>query len=177
MRFAVVCLSFCLFVLAPAVCHSEDGDLPLAQPRHKAKAWVELGEGARPAYVGIQGGTAPLRLLRAADGAVFSMTGNTGNDFVHLLDKGVPTENATRVNPEALTLVEALPSVQSVAELESVAAAPAEEVLPESLQPFGLNNPHGVTAEVAQATEPETPPFSPLRLGSYARLLGYRGSL
>lgn len=43
--------------------------------------WVHAEEGIRPAYVGIQGGTAPVSLMKGANGEIFAFTGKTGNDF------------------------------------------------------------------------------------------------
>ncbi|MDR1777476.1 MAG: hypothetical protein LBR31_06580 [Desulfovibrio sp.] len=42
--------------------------------------------GARPAYMGIHGGTMPVSLLVAADGAsLLGFVGRTGNDFLDML--------------------------------------------------------------------------------------------
>lgn len=140
---------------------AEDGDLPaFAAPG--ADGWVRLEPGARPAYVGIQGGTAPISLLRADDGSLYAFTGNTGNDFMQVLGKDAGS-NGTALNADA---------------------APGAAVLAEgALAPFGLNNPEGVSAAVAVsqiAAAPENdqaPDFKPLKLGSYRSVLNYYGNL
>ena len=48
--------------------------------------WVCIPAGARPAYMGIHGGTMPVSLLIAGDGgSLLSFVGRTGNDFLEAL--------------------------------------------------------------------------------------------
>jgi|GEM_PF-2812649 hypothetical protein len=54
----------------------------------KTEHWVSLSASSRPAYVGIHGGTAPISLFRNENGELVAMTGQTGNDFSHLLSGG-----------------------------------------------------------------------------------------
>ena len=69
--------------------HPEGEDAAAAQPHD---GWIKLESGSRQAYVGIHGGTAPLSLMRSSDGVLFAYTGQTGNDFLHVLKGG----NASR---------------------------------------------------------------------------------
>lgn len=79
---------------------------PLVPPR---TGWVSMESGARPAYVGIHGGTAHVSLLRASNGVLFAFTGQTGNDFMHVLRRGdqkqtspeKPADPATPANATA----------------------------------------------------------------------------
>lgn len=63
-----------------------------------ASGWVSMDPGTRAAYVGIHGGTAPLSLFRASNGLLFAITGQTGNDFVHILRGG--TVNGSAGQPQ-----------------------------------------------------------------------------
>ncbi len=56
--------------------------------------WVKVESGSRQAYVGIHGGTAPLTLMRSADGVLFAFTGQTGNDFTQVLKGGNASRSA-----------------------------------------------------------------------------------
>lgn len=48
--------------------------------------WTVIPAGAKPAYVGIHGGTMPVSLLASGDGSsLFSFVGRTGNDFLNAL--------------------------------------------------------------------------------------------
>lgn len=50
--------------------------------------WVNMPAGAKPAYVGIHGGTMPISLLVSDDGSsLLSFAGRTGNDFLQTLRK------------------------------------------------------------------------------------------
>lgn len=130
-----------------------------ASGQSRPGGWVRLEQGARPAYVGIQGGTAPACVLRATDGSIFVLTGNTGSDFSQLLTASVPG---------AGSLPEAAPA--------SLQADSAVE-----LRPFGLSNPEEVELAAAPAPQREAhdgaTAFKPLRLSSYKNLLNYSGAL
>ncbi|MDR0827540.1 MAG: hypothetical protein LBN33_06660 [Desulfovibrio sp.] len=124
----------------------------------RKNGWVRMEEGARPAYVGIHGGTAPLSLLRSSEGAIFALTGNTGNDFSRILRRDA-TRNGTELTPD-------------------VAVATFSPLPDEDLTPFGLSNPEGVSASMSKtlATETYLPAsdlsaIKPLKLKSYIRLL------
>ena len=50
--------------------------------------WVDMPAGARPAYIGIHGGTVPVSLLASSDGqSMVTFVGRTGNDFLSILHK------------------------------------------------------------------------------------------
>ncbi|MDL2279555.1 hypothetical protein LJC15_02685 [Desulfovibrio sp. OttesenSCG-928-G11] len=127
--------------------------------QNRPGGWVRLEQGARPAYVGIQGGTAPACVLRATDGSIFVLTGNTGSDFSQLLTASGSGGHAGSP-PEA-------------AFLRADAAV--------ELRPFGLSNPE--ETELAAAPVPQreehdgAAAFKPLRLSSYKNLLNYSGAL
>lgn len=70
--------------------HQPEGKDTAAAQAHDG--WIKLESGSRQAYVGIHGGTAPLSLMRSSDGVLFAFTGQTGNDFLHVLKGG----NASR---------------------------------------------------------------------------------
>lgn len=122
--------------------------------------WVRLESGARPAYVGIQGGTAPVSLLRATNGSLFVFTGNTGNDFTQVLSTD-GSRNGTLLSPGA----------------EQVAMASAAH---SDLQPFGLSNPKDMrsTGKIQpDKAYDNAGDFKPLRLKSYKQVLEYSGGL
>jgi hypothetical protein len=140
----------------------------LANGKENADAddgWVHMEQGSRPAYVGIHGGTAPLSLLRSPEGDIFTLTGNTGNDFSRILRNDI-ARNATKLSADA-------------------AAATFSPLQDENLRPFGLSNPPGFgdgagTSLVLESypAEPDPlPAVKPLRLRSYLRALSYRGGL
>ena len=55
-------------------------------PKGNDSAWVSVPAGARPAYIGIHGGTVPVSLLTARDGtSMVTFVGQTGNDFLRIL--------------------------------------------------------------------------------------------
>ncbi|MDO5484237.1 MAG: hypothetical protein Q4F27_04945 [Desulfovibrionaceae bacterium] len=74
-----------------------------ADPQAEA-GWVTIPAGAKPAYMGIHGGTMPVSLMVADDGAsLLTFVGRTGNDFLEVLrgtDLPVPSLlNATAHGP------------------------------------------------------------------------------
>lgn len=78
-----LCLVACMAL--PALCGT-----PLVGPPSPAsgEGWVEMPAGARPAYIGIHGGTVPVSLLTARDGqSMITFVGRTGNDFLRILHK------------------------------------------------------------------------------------------
>jgi hypothetical protein len=124
----------------------------------RESGWIRLEGGARPAYVGIHGGTAPISLLRSPGGVLFALTGTTGNDFSRILRRDA-ARNGTELTAD-------------------VAAATFSPLPDEDFQPFGLSNPEGVSAVMggrleveAYADETAPPAAPPLRLRSYLRLL------
>lgn len=120
--------------------------------------WLTLEEGTRPAYVGIQGGTAPISLMQSPDGAVHSLTGNTGNDFAQIL------RNPTGGNATS----KKAPSVGGGSQAPSA--------------PVGLSNPEGILflGRAGQGQPGDgsgTAGIKPLRLGSYHRVLARAGNI
>ncbi len=79
-------------------------------PKGTDSAWVSVPAGARPAYIGIHGGTVPVSLLTARDGtSMVTFVGQTGNDFLRILrrmditppaelSKSAAHENTTRMS-------------------------------------------------------------------------------
>ncbi len=60
--------------------------IPKAAPLDAGEQWVTMPAGARPAYMGIHGGTMPVSLLIAGDGgSLLSFVGRTGNDFLEAI--------------------------------------------------------------------------------------------
>jgi hypothetical protein len=124
-----------------------------------------MEQGSRPAYVGIQGGTARLSLLRSPEGDIFALTGNTGSDFSRILRRDIG-RNATKFGSDdvATTFI------------------PLRD---ENLRPFGLSNPPGfgndadtpLALENYPAEADPLPAVKPLRLRSYLRELAYRGGM
>ena len=111
--------------------------------------WVVMPAGGRPAYMGIHGGTMPVSLLVADDGAsLFTFVGRTGNDFLEALratDMPLPSLlNATMARSQAVARGAALFAGNATSSLPVVPltgesfAALAEQ--PGALQPFGLSD-------------------------------------
>lgn len=111
--------------------------------------WVVMPAGGRPAYMGIHGGTMPVSLLVAGDGAsLFTFVGRTGNDFLEALratDMPLPSLlNATVARSRAVTGGAALFAGNATSSLpvipltgESFAALAGQ---PSKLTPFGLSD-------------------------------------
>ena len=123
----------------------------LAAPEAPAPddGWVVMPAGGRPAYMGIHGGTMPVSLLVAGDGAsLFTFVGRTGNDFLEALratDVPLPSLlNATMAHSHAVAGGAALFAGNATSSLPVVPltgesfAALAEQ--PGALQPFGLSD-------------------------------------
>ena len=92
---------------------------PSVAPKEKAKAEeqrVSLAPSSRPAYVGIHGGTAPISLFRNENGKLVAITGQTGNDFSHILNGG---------NSSLRTL----PATNNTAQVATENAAPTPTVV------------------------------------------------
>lgn len=112
------------------------------------EGWVVMPAGGRPAYMGIHGGTMPVSLLVAGDGAsLFTFVGRTGNDFLEALratDIPLPSLlNGAAANSSAVSRGAALFAGNATSSLpviplnsESFAALAQESG---KLQPFGLS--------------------------------------
>lgn len=113
-----------------------------------SEAWVEMPAGARPAYIGIHGGTVPVSLLTAHDGqSMITLVGRTGNDFLrtlHKTDIRHPRDvgNAPRSMPEsnATAVLMADTAIGNVPVFYCTGKGFARMELPEDQwQPFGLS--------------------------------------
>lgn len=111
--------------------------------------------GARATYMGIHGGTMPVSLLVAGDGAsLVSFVGRTGNDFLEILrrtDVRVPSLlNATvarsTANSESgqqqhnVSSLTAGSADGGMPVISSGNAGKGRNIDPSSLQPFGLSD-------------------------------------
>ena len=143
-----------------------DGSGQGRKPAEKRPAWICVSPGARPAYVGIQGGTAPLALNACADGSIVAFTGTSGNDFTKILHKNPPPPAAVHpvtAGESGAVLAQATPHALSV----------------QPLLPVGLDKQEDMTLAEAPVREQQVEklPFKPLRLGSYKRVLRNNGSV
>lgn len=120
------------------------------------RGWVNLEPGARPAYVGIQGGTAPITLLRTPTGSVLGYTGNTGNDFIQLLQGKEPPKTALPPSDSKEALELPLPPPQDLAGFSASREAPLFTTGP-ALTPFGLSTPDHVVLQEEAKTPPSPP--------------------
>lgn len=106
--------------------------------------WVVMPAGARPAYMGIHGGTMPVSLLVAGDGtSLFTFVGRTGNDFLEALratDVPLPgLLNATAPSAGAALFAGNATSSLPVIPLDDAAFATLAAE-PGTLRPFGLSD-------------------------------------
>ncbi len=58
-----------------------------AAERQSAGGWVYMASGVKAVFPGIHGGTAPVSLVPLADGRLQARSGETGQDFIHLMKK------------------------------------------------------------------------------------------
>jgi hypothetical protein len=150
------------------------------QANATGEGWVSLEPGSRPAYVGIQGGTAPVTLFRTPEGELFTYTGNTGSDFMRILrgNGSLAPTAPSKDNGERLAVGPAPAGIGQGVNPPTGEKADGPEP---ALQPFGLTTPEGVIV-AAQEEEPTVeapqpaPPkprrkHKPLKLGSYLKIL------
>lgn len=79
--YPVLFLLVAILFLPPGISGKE-----IAKNGGQREDWAIMPAGARPAYMGIHGGTMPVSLLVADDGSnLFSFVGRTGNDFMEVL--------------------------------------------------------------------------------------------
>lgn len=133
----------------------------LAADSEKDDEWVNMPAGAKPAYMGIQGGTMPVSLLVSRDRAsLFTFVGRTGNDFLEVLRKAylpLPSfGNATGIG-NALTGKAGSADLFAGNATESMPVLPvsgdilSREGLAGTLQPFGLSSePLSIEGSVAK---------------------------
>ena len=67
--------------------------------------WQSIDSGTRPAYAGIHGGTAPITVLRSSNGMLIAFSGQTGNDFTHVVrgntaNASAAPQNAPKEDPK-----------------------------------------------------------------------------
>ena len=132
---------------------------PVASASAAEEAWTHMPAGARPAYMGIHGGTVPVSLLVSSDGnSLFTFVGQTGNDFMEALRrvrKPLPTlGNSTRLSAapaKAATGLFAGNATESVPVFTLPAEAYSGSGLSQHLQPFGLSDePSSIEGDVAR---------------------------
>lgn len=129
------------------------------QKQQKIDDWVSMPAGAKPAYMGIHGGTMPVSLLVSGDGeSLFTFVGRTGNDFLEVLRKlymPFPSfGNSTRAaSGPARRLASDLFAGNATASMP-VFALPGDRLAKEGwlahLQPFGLSpQPLSIEGQIA----------------------------
>ncbi|MDR2160724.1 MAG: hypothetical protein LBO77_01055 [Desulfovibrio sp.] len=116
------------------------------------RGWVTIESGGRPAYVGIHGGTAPISLLRASNGLLFAFTGQTGNDFLHVLRGNSTSGNAAGAAPVSQAAPAAAGREPAVPPAGAEAEPPAADVAP-APQDAGLRRPDAVAPDSAARAE------------------------
>lgn len=116
--------------------------------------WTGMPAGARPAYMGIHGGTMPMSLLVYGGGvSLVSFVGRTGNDFLEVLRRtDTPVPSALNATARTAQIFDGAPPQGSdtvlmagsgVASLPVIQLGSGLERLPLSsgqLQPFGFSD-------------------------------------
>ena len=130
--------------------------------------WIQVAPGARPAYVGIQGGTATVSLSLSPDGSIIAHTGTSGNDFTKILHKDPPAAATA-------------PDIHSTEPADAALSGNRMQAVNESdLLPVGLDSrPEAIAFAPVPRQEPKTAarPLKPLKLGSYRQVLRSQGSV
>jgi hypothetical protein len=148
---------FCCLALFPALppAQAEGADAgQIAAPAAAEDRWVTIEPGSRPAYVGIHGGTAPISLLRASNGLLFAFTGQTGNDFLHILrGNATSAPDASPATPGRDRAAEPAPAAASLPETAAPAAGPPS--------PAGENAGAGKVALTSAQASPVPLPEAP----------------
>lgn len=81
--------------------------------RTDADGWIDMPGGARPAYIGIHGGTMPVSLLATRGGsAMVAMVGETGSDFLYVL-RGGRTPSVGDDSPQSEAAAELLAAARA----------------------------------------------------------------
>ena len=113
--------------------------------------WKTIDSGTKPAYAGIHGGTAPVTVLRASNGMLFVFTGQTGNDFTHVLRGNTANaSDAPRAEAEAPA-----PEVEAaVAGQENATASPAAPALEENVSASGSQAAPPAAADITKQWSP-----------------------
>ena len=117
--------------------------------------WVSMPAGARPAFMGIHGGTMPVSLMVSDDGSsLLTFVGRTGNDFLEILRKSdLPVPSLLNATARGMADSKAGRALFTGSGTDSMPvlvlgnpfAAPAVN----ALQPFGLSDkPLSIEGEV-----------------------------
>ena len=67
------------------IVNKTSGDATIPLQKAYGQNWVSMPAGAKSAYLGIQGGTVPLTLMRSPNGALIALPGRSGHDFMETL--------------------------------------------------------------------------------------------
>ena len=126
------------------------------------RGWVNLEPGAKPAYVGIQGGTAPITLLRSPKGSLLGYTGNTGNDFIHILQGKEPPSLSLPPSDSKESLEVSLPPPPAMEDTPAESNAPPPPSN-STMQPFGLSTPDHVVLQEESKPDPAPSPKKPAK--------------
>ena len=155
--------------------HTQNGTLGATGEKD---GWVVIEQGTRPVYAGIHGGTVPLTVLRASNGALFALAGETGSDFMNVL-RGNTTGTGRGAAAQASLLEEEkkagqpndLPPQPLEAEIATQQAAGLPQIQAEKAQPASANQ-EQVNKETpgkeqnapsqAKALQPPVPPAAPV---------------
>ncbi|WP_156907957.1 hypothetical protein [Desulfovibrio cuneatus] len=104
--------------------------------------WIVIEQGTRPVYAGIHGGTVPLTVLRASNGALFALAGETGSDFMNVLrgnttgtGRGAAAQQEEEKTAEQPNREASQPPQPSVPETATQQAAAPPQSQAESAQP------------------------------------------
>lgn len=124
--------------------------------------WIVIEQGTRPVYAGIHGGTVPLTVLRASNGALFALAGETGSDFMNVL-RGNTTGTGRGAAAQATLQEEEKAAEQPTAEVQQPQAENSEpgsthQAEERKTTPGGQNN---ATAQ-AEALHPAVAPVPPV---------------
>lgn len=147
---------YCFLLNLPGVHTAEAAEN--SPPSAGDDTWETMPPGARPAYMGIHGGTMPISLLVSGDGsALVTFVGRTGNDFLEVLKK---TYQPLPSFGNSTTPRSWVPSHAGLFAGNATASMPvfylsgdalAKTGLLERLQPFGLSTePLAIEGEIAK---------------------------
>lgn len=67
------------------IANKESGESLIPMQKAYGQNWVSMPAGSKSAYLGIQGGTVPLTLMRSPNGALIALPGRSGHDFMETL--------------------------------------------------------------------------------------------
>jgi hypothetical protein len=150
MKNGIICLLFFLLIVVIPSAHAASKNP--SPDRKDAADWTIMPVGARPAYMGIHGGTMPVSLLVSGDGSsLVTFVGRTGNDFLEELRK-TPMPSALNATVQRSMPVDGIPQESGDATLTAGGGTGSLPViclsgrggrmssLAEHLQPFGFSD-------------------------------------